>query len=435
MRSFRYLLNKYDPFGNVERVMFNIGSFFHRRYDTIALTLALLVVPMMAGWAMPVFGAKGISVWTLNKTGAVGALVAGATAQQKQQKLPFRFGTVRRRLTIGTYTLTPGQAIPTITLPQVGMLSRLVVRVQGSYTKANATGLNLLDGYDAILSRSTVKLNNGSAQISDLSGLGISILNKNQSPSLPIKRGLVTTAGAQTFTYAYVIPIAANTREQFTMGLINLQAPELRCTLDLVANPIASVFATAADVTNFLATATVSYEYFEIPNINQYQLPPMTLVRSIEEAPQAIAATGLQTYQIPRLGTMIDYHAVLVLQGVYANVLTNLTEFAWRYNKSDTQYDMLIGDDEVYEADLYGNVGGSSTTFMDPHAINFNLWSAGNRPLDGGDFRDAIDTEENTTTESLITVASGATITGASNIYHVRRVVQRIVQAPAPAAA
>lgn len=363
-------------------------------------------------------------------------------AQQAPQKRPFRFGTVRRRITIGSFPITPGSQLPAIQIPQVGMLARVLVTIAGTYTKANATGTNLLDGYDAIIQRASIMLNNGSANIVDLSGIGINILNRNLSVRLPIKRGLVTTAGAQTFKYAFILPVNANQRKQFEMGLINLQAPELRATINLSFNPLSSIFATPADVTAFAATATLSYEYYEIPDVNQYALPPLTLVRSIEEAPAAIASTGQQLYQLPRLGTMIDYHAVLVQANVYANALTNLSEFAWRYNKSDVQYDVLMPDWETYEAELIGSSGGfqgaaQTTSMLSDFAISFNLWAAGDLPYNGGDFRDAIDTEENTTTESLITVVPGFAIdvTKINALYHVRRVVQRIVQAPAPVAA
>src|SRR4051794_10388009 len=108
-------------------------------------------------------------------------------AQQQVRKQPFRYGTVRRRIPIGTFavpiTANGGGSIPSIIIPQVGMLARIIVSIEGTYTKANATGLNLLDGYDAILSRAVLKLNNGSASIVDLSGIGIAITNKDLSPS------------------------------------------------------------------------------------------------------------------------------------------------------------------------------------------------------------------------------------------------------------
>lgn len=353
----------------------------------------------------------------------------------KVQKMPFRYGTVRRRINIGTYPVTLGGSIPSIQIPQVGMLSRVLVEVIGTYTKANATGFVGLDGYDLILQRARIGLNNGSANLVDCSGIGVNIINQDLSPSLPIKRGLITTAGAQTFAYKFILPINANQRRQFEMGLINLQAPELRATIDLTFNPLASLFATPADVTLFAATANVSYEYFEIPDLAQFDMPPLSIVRTIEEAPVAIAALGQQVYQLPRLGTMIDYHAVLVLNNLYvASIITPVSDFSWRYNKSDTQFQVNGSTWETYEAELYGRLLGGSRAFLNNSAISMNLWAAGDRETDGGDFRDAIDTEENTTTEALITIAAGTALNaGKDNFYHVRRVVQRIIQAPAPA--
>lgn len=374
-----------------------------------------------------------------------GTAVATTSAAKKVQKAPFRYGTVRRRITIGQFPVTPtnssSYAIPSITIPQVGMLSRVVVTYAGSYTMSGTpTTLNLLDGFDAMVGRAQVNLNNGSANIVDLSGVGINIINKNLSTRLPIKRGLQVTAGAHTFKLGFVLPVSANTRRQFEMGLVNLQAPELRATINLVFNSLGSIFTDPTQISLFTATATVAYEYFEIPDLNRFTLPPLTIVRTLEEAPQNIAATGLQLYQLPRLGTMFEYHAVLVHANVYDNVVNQLTEFAWRYNKNDTQYDVFIPEWETYEAELYGSAGGNpataqATSLLFDSAISFDLFAADNRPWGGGDFRDAIDTEENTTTESLITVSSGFTINTAQTnaLYHVRRVVQRIIQAPAPA--
>ncbi len=427
-------ITRIDPFDARGRVKSRVARVYHRNVNRLALALSLVAIAILPAAAMPIFSAKtgvitGAVAW---KTGLVGLL--GAT-QQAPQKLPFRLGTVRRRINIGTFAVNLGGAIPSIVIPQVGMLGRVFVDIEGSYTKANATGTNFYDGYDAIVSRAQITLNNGSANLVDLSGVGINIVNKDLSPVLPIKRGLVTTAGAQTFSYKFILPVNANQKRQFEMGLINLQAPEIRANVNLSFNPQATIFATSADVTLFTATANVSYEYYEIPPIAQFDLPPLTLVRTIEEAPVAIAAVGLQLYQIPRLGTMFDYHAVMVLNKVYTTVLTKTTEFAIRYNKSDVQYDVFIGDWETYEAEQYGRINNGGT-FLFNSAISFNLWSADQRETDGGDFRDAIDTEENTTTETLITVAAGTVLTaGLDNFFHVRRVAQRITQAPAPRAA
>jgi hypothetical protein len=443
-------IRHYDPLDNLGLFFSPWRLWFHKRGNTLMLAFGLVALAALPGAAMPVWRESGaISFFA---THSLGLAAIGATAAKPDQRLPFRFGTVRRRINIGSFTLTPGTQLPAVVIPQVGMLSRVLFDIEGGYTGANAPLVVAnLDGMDAIFARAQISLNNGSALICDLSGIGVNVLNQSISDSLPIKRGTAGVGnvqglgfplaiGAGTFAYKGFLPVNANQRRQFEMGLLNLQAPELRATINLTFNPLATLFTTAANATLFAATCNLSYEYFEIPDLSRYQMPPLTLVRSIEEAGAAIAATGLQVFQLPRLGTMIDYHAVLVLNLLYAPVLTNLTEFAVRYNKTNVQYDVFIGDWETYEAELYGDgAGGAVTpsaatgnpqTFMNPNAITFNLWAASAERTNGGDFRDAIDTEENTTTEILITVKTGTALNASKdNLFHVRRVVQRIIPA------
>lgn len=443
----------HDPLDNIGLFFSPWRLFFHRRGEQLMVALAMVAITALPGAAMPVWKSAGFSGISFFAMHGAGLATIGATSAQQDKRLPFRFGTVRRRINIGSFVMSPGTQLPAVTIPQVGMLSRVLFDVEGTYTGANAPlVIANLDGFDAIFSRAQIVLNNGSAYICDLSGIGVNVLNQSIADSLPIKRGtpagvgnvnttqLPLAIGASAFTYKGFLPVNANNRRQFEMGLLNLQAPELRATINLTFNPLSTIFTVAANATLFAATINLSYEYFEIPDLSRYKMPPLTLVRSIEEAPAAIAATGLQVFQIPRLGTMIDYHAVLVLNLLYASVLTNLTEFAVRYNKTNVQYDVFMGDWETYEAELYGDGTGVAPTpsaatpppqtFMNPNAITFNLWAASSERTNGGDFRDAIDTEENTTTEILITVKTGTALNaGKDNLFHVRRVVQRILAA------
>lgn len=451
-----------DPFDNIglffspfRRVILSNG---YRSGRTLLLGMALVAIAFLPGHAMPVFSTHGaMKYWsTLGSSGLVGWHAIGA--QAAPQKIPFRYGTVRRRINIGTFTLTPGTQLPAVLIPQVGMLSRVLFDIEATYTVATAPLVVLnTDGFDSIFARAQITLNNGSAQIVDLSGIGVNAINQNINTALPIKRGTPAAAGnvngtqfplalgASTLTYKGILPVNANQRRQFEMGLINLQAPELRANILLSFNPLASLVTTPANLTLFSGTINLSYEYFEIPDLRVYDMPPLTLVRSIEEAPIAIASTGQQIYQIPRLGTMIEYHAVLVLNLLYGSANTAISEFDIRYNKTDQQYQVFEGDWETYEAELYGvgiNVLQAPTPSaatptsrwqQQTSAITFNLWAAGDATINGGDFRDSIDTEENTTTESIVTIKTGTALNaGKDNLFHVRRVVQRIVPAPAP---
>jgi len=221
------------------------------------------------------------------------------------------------------------------------------------------------------------------------------------------------------------------------MGLLNLQAPELRANVDLSFAQITNVFTVAANIAFTSATARVSYLFYEIPDPTKYQMPPLTIVRSLEEAPIAVQFTGDQVYQIPRLGTMIEYHAVAVFNNVYVNLTSAtpaVTNFAWKYNLTDTPFTVPIGDWETIEALVYG-LDEANKTFLNNSAVSFPLWAADNRNRNGGDFRDCIDTEQNTTTQSIVTINGAQALNpGKDNLFHVRRVVQRIVQSPQPTA-
>lgn len=423
---------------------------------TIVAAVAITALP---GLAMPVFSAAkttGVSeaMWV---TASAGLATIGATAKTPQL-LPFRYGTVRRRINIGNFVMTPGTQLPAVVIPQVGMLSRVLFNISGTYTVATAPLVVFsTDGFDSFIAKAQIQLNNGSANVVDCSGIGLCQFNQNINTALPIKKGtpagvgnvngtqLPLALGASTFTYKGFLPVNANNRRQFEMGLINLQAPETRVNVLLSFNPLSQIVTVPANMTLFAATVNLSYEYFEIPDLSRFQLPPLTLVRSIEEAPIPIVATGLQLYQFPRLGTMIEYHTVLQLARLYAPVLTNFTEFAIRYNKTDQQYDVFMPDWETYEAELYG-IGidvtqAPTATAATPtsrwqqsrQSLTFNLWAAGDADINGGDFRDAIDTEENTTTEAMVFISAGTVLTpGQDNLYHVRRVVQRIIPVGPP---
>lgn len=470
----RQIVEAVDPFDNRGIAFSHASRAFHRFGYTAAMGVALVAVHLLPASAMSVHlmnhGARTAEFYTNHNLGLLGSAGAVMGATQAPALRPFRVGTVRRRINIGNFAIAPGTQLPSIVIPQVGMLSRVLIDIEGGYTVANAplvvatlaTLGNISDGMDAILSRAQIQLNNGSANLVDVSGVGLNIVNQNISSSLPIKRGTAGTGnvqgtgfplaiGAGRFSYKAILPVNANQRRQFEMGLINLQAPETRCTVNLSFNALASIFTTPANCTAFTATCNISYEYYEIPNLSVYQLPPLTIVRTIEEGQIAISATGVQLYQFPRLGTMIEYHGVFVANNIYGSVNPGLgstagfTEMDIRYNKTDTQYQMLIGDLETYEAEIYGyGVGaavtasaatGNAQTSLNPSALSLNLWAADNKERNGGDFRDAIDTEENTTTEVLITVGAGQALNaGKDFIFHVRRVVQRIVPAPAPGA-
>lgn len=351
------------------------------------------------------------------------------TSVQPQNLYPFRRGTRRRVATIGSYPIVLGSPIPTITLPQVGMLSRIFVSITGTITQSGAGTVSPL-GYASLINRVRVNANLGSASIVDVSGIGLEILNQLYAPATggKVSNTYANAAAANFVRYGVCIPINANDREQFTFGLINLQASEIRVTLDMIFNA-ASSFVTL--VTGSALTLTVAYEYWDIPNPTRYAMPPRTLCRSLEDAPLPITTTGQQIYQLPRLGTLAQMASLILINGAPAVLqATSLTvppqvnEMMLRINKTDTVLDYLAPIKEIDEMLAYDE---ASASFLRQGVMTWDFFHASAGQWSQGDGRDFIDTESVTTLESILTIDPTVTIAGLCQIQPIRRVLQRLV--------
>lgn len=356
------------------------------------------------------------------------AVMPTAAGKNAPQMLPFRRGTRRRVATIGTVPVTPGQAIPTVTLPQVGMLSKIYIFLSGTITQSGAGTVSPL-GYASLINRVRVNANLGSASIVDVSGIGLEIVNDFFAPTAGIVKNTYANAGAANLVrYGVCIPITANDRDQFTFGMINLQAAEVRVTLDVIFNALAS-FVTLTTASSL--TLTIAYEYWDIPNPARYAMPPKTLVRTLEDAPLPITTTGDQIYQLPRLGTLAQLAELVLINGTFAvlqqtgaAVPPQVNEFRMRINRTDTVLDYLTPIKEIEEC-LFYNAPGAS--FLRQGVLTWDFFHASQQTRNGGDARDFIDTESITTLESIATIDPTVTITGLCQIQPIRRVLQRLV--------
>lgn len=359
-----------------------------------------------------------------------------AQAAQTQAKpsnlLPFRRGTRKRVVTVGQFAITPGSPLPTITLPQVGFLSRIYLVIEGTITLSAAGTQNAL-GYSSLISRVRVNANLGSTSIVDVSGIGLEMINQSHAPNaLPVLNTFGNAAAANFVRYGLMIPINANDRKQMEFGLIGLQAPQIRVTLDVIFNAL-TAFTTNSTASSL--TAFVAYEYWEYPNPTRYALPARTLVRTIEDAPLTITATGDQIYTIPRLGTMAELHHLVLINGARAVLQATaiatppqVNEIRMRINKTDTPLDYQMRFKEVEEALLYNRAqsAANTETFLRQGVVSWDFWHASEQNHGGGDGRDFYNTEEVTTLESILTIDPTVAIAGLCQIQPVRRVFQRL---------
>lgn len=344
-------------------------------------------------------------------------------AASQRKLLPFRAGTRRRRAFVGSVAYAAATALTPQELPRVGLVGEVFVQFRGTVTLSGAGALSDLGPWN-LVNRVQVNANIGAAAIVDLSGYGAYMIQpwSEEMAYRPDVGGAGVTAvnadihaapvamGANTWVLSYFLPIAANTGMQFETGLINLQAPETRVTVNITCGALLDP---ATLVTATTGSFFIYYDYYEIPDPRTFQLPPLTLVRILEET-QGIAAVGDNTYTIPRQGTLLQIAHRVNLNGARSDSWDSVR---LRFNKTDTVYQEDRQWVRAIERRAFGLNPVVGVLYRD-------FWHAGS-DMSAGDTRDAIDSEELSTLESIVVVNAGATI-GVASLSSVRRIVQNL---------
>jgi len=352
--------------------------------------------------------------------------MAGPT---RAPKAPFR-GNARQRIAdIGRFPFTPGGRL-SIELPRVGYLAGLYIRFAGVLTRGAQDTGNFSDMFFNLMRRLSVNLNIGSALIYDVSGHGTNLLNQAMSFNYAADMGGTGTAalpapldetadpvvwqgdpaaGASNgLVFTWWIPIALNDGINFNIGLINLQAPEIRCTLDLQMGTVADLFAPGSTITNSVLSASnidVAYEYYEVPNPDFVSIPPFIVHRVLEER-QSIAANGDQVYTVPRQGTLQRLIHNVIINGVTNHYAT--TSLRIRVNKTDDVYRYQSSLNRFLSRMRYGHKVPRGAFYHD-------FWRAADVNATG-DYRDTVDTEQISTLESIVSTDPG-TVLGIGNNF------------------
>lgn len=345
-----------------------------------------------------------------------------------QQLLPFRKGTRQRHYKVGVVPYAASAQGQPLKLPQVGMLGRLIVQLRGTITYS-APGTVTDEGPWNLISRIQLLTNIGAAVVYDASGYGSYLIDRTLargwSPEVAGGSGggsatpnadiyaFPVSGTAQAFVLTYEMPVSVNDGGNFETGLINLQAPETSVQVQINFGALTDP---ASLVTAIVANAHVYYEYYEIPNVQQYAMPPLALSRWLEES-QAINATGDNIYTVPRMGTLLNLIHGVRLNGARSD---SIDQLQIRFNKTDNPYTDERQWRRVEERRLYGlapNVGDYYWDFF--HAYG---------DINKGDTRDAINTEALTTLESVLTVSAGATLGSNNNALRTVRRILQIIQ-------
>lgn len=254
------------------------------------------------------------------------------------------------------------------------------------------------------------------------------------------------------FEFVLELPMAGNDGFNFTLGLINLQSPEVQLILsgqfgqltDLVSNASATATITGGYVQPYV-------EYYEIPPPKRMaQMPPLIVHRLYEDITQ-FATTGNIIYQIPRQGKLlrliqfIDNGGSLVITGApqigsaawLSPVAPGVVNWQVVANITDTVYSEDYIVRRWRETDEFGD-GGSFGANVAPNGLTANpidgstayptqllgahlweFWNATGLPA-RGNFRDVLDAEALTTLQFITQIDNGVTVGAGAYASHLR---------------
>lgn len=359
-----------------------------------------------------------------------------ATAARPQLR-PFRQGTRKRRVLVSSLTYTGSNASQrpaAITLPSTGYLSRIILDAYGTIDQIDGLGALGVDGLAGLYNQVVLQANLGSAAIVQASGAGLDMAARWHGASAPVAAPFALgTISASPFKYSLPIDVAMNRKRQFSLGLINLQDPQIQVQLAITFNPVTSIATHAAATAGTSITVDVWMEYFEVAQPSQFAQPIRAIARILEDQFPQSTQVGLNLYQIPRLGVMTDFSAIVYANSVRATpTIMNLLQL--RLNKTDYiearsgQLQAVLDSTEIGASPEV--VPGAAVAFggglqQQPGVFTWHGWNATDVP-DNGDWRDALDTLQATTSEVLITLPAGTTVVAGDIIRIVRRTFQTL---------
>jgi hypothetical protein len=360
-------------------------------------------------------------------------------APQQQQLKPLAQNTRQRYIRSGNPLAYTGfNQLQQMNFTQVGYVDRLIV--QHSFqitdtaavpaTAAAAAGL----GPWSLVKRLTLQTNLGTSTVFDTSGWGAFQVGKlyDRDVDLGTAYGTADTVDplfaypvtgyvqnvAKTINFCHVIPVALNDGDQFTIGLLNLQAPEIQATLSINIGQPADILATA-DTLTLTGTSTVFQEFYEVPNpAARVAAPKRILHRWVEDGTTPITVAGENIYTLPRQGKLLRLVHWAILNGVLDTKTADVLQFNLVANQTDFIYRKDTLSFLIEQRIRYG------LKALPPGVYAWDFFNASQAVNRGGN-RDIIDTQKISVLESRCILASGVVL-GANNnqLAAVRNILQ-----------
>lgn len=355
--------------------------------------------------------------------------------------MPFNRATRQNFLAAPVIQFVQGQTGYSI-MPKVGLLKRLIILLNGTFTVATATVNLAAEGPWSLMNRIRLTAN-GNTILFDCSGFGAMIASLFSAygfsgyggrpvvPDSATVPGPASTAfsaanyaaggavGANTWNFALEIDLALSDDWRDPVGLILAAAPDTVLQLEitwattLVATTAALAGHTVPGVSatgtaTFVGTATPFVEFFTIP-ASQADYPDLRRIHTWSEVgPQPIVANGDQPIVIQRGNTVQR-----LVHGIWTNTApdgTNVASRQLRFNTNEVPYATSRQLDAVVQRKRY-------VRDLPDGWYAWDLWNSGTP-------RDAINTLNLNDLTSVATLA-GATIAGTSDI---RTLVEQLIQ-------
>lgn len=318
-----------------------------------------------------------------------------------------------------------------VTLPRVGYLARIHLHVTGTLTVTPGTGSATLSekGIASLLRRVRFQANNGN-DIFNVSGYGAHLVdsfsrldyepyNGKTSPGYQTEIYDVSVdSGANEVEFGITIPVTPNERD--VAGLMLLQSEGLVTQVVFEwqyaggATNDYPVVLTGDATASFTGEAEVYLETFTVPNLVEDQPPVDTMYQTIETV-QPISSIGENSVALLRANTYQRIIHIVELNGSLNT--TDVEKRAFRYNRTEIPYELGRKMDLQLTRRRWGR-DFPTGTFV------WEFYSQGYPNFGGG--RDLVDANALAELESLIYIASDATLGSGNN--NIRTITQQFVR-------
>jgi len=344
-------------------------------------------------------------------------------------------------------TYAAGQTLPSV-LPKVGLLKRVICLFTGTLTVTLAGGTAAIGAEAPFSLLNRLRLTaNGNTALFDMTGWGAmisSLFTAYGFSGFGVRPRIVDSAtavgpaatafsaanyaagvssGANTWNFGIEIPLGLADDWRDPVGLILAAAPDT--VLQIEATFGSTLYSTTAARTTPVtvtgsATATLTgtltpfVEFFTIPR-SQADYPDLSRIHTWQEiGPQSITAAGDQQIVIPRGNT-----AARIIHDVWTNSAadgTNVSAVQLKFNQNEIPYNM--------SRQLLAYLQRERMIRDLPDGLYVHdLWNTGSP-------RDAVNTLNLNDLTSVLTVGTGATIAGTSDI---RTFLEQIIKLQGPA--